>query len=56
MFSQIGRVAELVEIRGRRNLRVTFNHPTGGGNRQGDHAMNQNTDTASFALLARERV
>jgi hypothetical protein len=29
-------------------------HPTGGGNRHGDHAMNQITDTTTFALLGGE--
>jgi hypothetical protein len=30
---------------------VNRHHPTGGGNRQGDHAMKQNTDSSSFSLL-----
>jgi len=31
MKKQLGRVAEFVEIRGRRNLRGTCNHPPAGG-------------------------
>lgn len=31
---------------------MSCNHPTGGDNRQADHAMNQITNTAGFALLA----
>ena len=31
---------------------MNIHHPTGGCNRQGDHAINQITDTASFSLLA----
>ncbi len=49
-----GSVASLVEIRGRRNLRVHRSHPTGGWNRQGDHAMTKNTATSTSALLANE--
>ena len=33
---------------------MNCNHPTGGGNRQGDHAMTQITDTPAFSLLADE--
>ena len=40
-----GRVAKVVEIGGRRHLRVTGNHPIGGWNRQGDHAMSEISDT-----------
>ena len=46
----VGRVAKVVEISWRRNLRVTCNHPTGGWNRQGDHAMTATTATAVPAL------
>jgi hypothetical protein len=47
-----GRVANVVEMGGRRNLRVTRTHPTGGCHRQGDHAMSEITDTDAGAPSA----
>ena len=47
-----GCVSEVVEIRRRRNLRVNCNHPAGGANRQGDHAMTEITQNPALSLLS----
>ena len=53
-----GRTAFLTSVvsqsRWWRHLPVSDTHPTGGCNGHGDHAINQITDTAGFALLSGE--
>ena len=51
----IDRVSKVVEIRRWRNLRVKQTHPTGGSNRQGDHAMKNDSDTAALLYCPMRR-